>query len=105
MLEPYGAFNTPSYLLLCEGSVSHFLGILAGALGEREAARAHLEQAITHNETMGFTPFALRSRVELAALLADRDRDRSRGIAGRALRAAEELGMKPLADRARALAD
>jgi DNA-binding winged helix-turn-helix (wHTH) protein len=105
MLQPYGAFNTPSYLLLCEGSVAHFLGILAGALGETAAAVAHLEQAIAHNEAMGFVPFALRSTVELAAALAESDRDRSRDLAGQALKAAEELGMKPLAQRARALTD
>jgi hypothetical protein len=103
MLRSYGAFNTPSYLLLCEGSVAHFLGILAGALGKAEAAGEHLEQAIAHNEAMGFVPFALRSRVELAALLVSSDRDRSRALAEHALKAAEELGMEPLAGRARAL--
>jgi hypothetical protein len=103
LLTPYARFNTPTYLLLCQGSVAHFLGRLAATLGDEEEAAQMLELAVDHNLEMGFTPFAARSRVALAELLARSAPERARRIAREALSTAEAIGMVPLAARARAV--
>jgi len=86
------------------GSVAHYLGMLAAALGRGDEAAAHLEQAAGAHERLGAVPWALRSRYELARLrLADpRQRDAAAAELADVGREAEKLGMAGLAHDAQA---
>ena len=53
LLAPYANFNTPNVLLYYEGSVSHFLGVLAVYLKRDDAVQAHFDHALTMNEQLG----------------------------------------------------
>jgi DNA-binding CsgD family transcriptional regulator len=57
--------------LVCLGSVSRVLGLLAGVLADRSAAVAHLRSSLARHEAMGARPLTARTRVELARLLRD----------------------------------
>jgi tetratricopeptide (TPR) repeat protein len=69
-LLPYAHHNTPNVLLFYEGSVSHFLGLLAELLGLTERVQGHFEAAIAMNERLGARPQLARSRYELGRWLA-----------------------------------
>ena len=90
---------------ICLGSVWHYLGLAARAAGEREPARAALERAVRANAVAGAGPALARSKLELAALLADdlEQRERAHGLAEQALAACERIGMRTWAERARGL--
>ena len=64
LLAPYSQFNTMSLLLLHEGSVSHFLGMLAAYLDNDADAAQHFDDAIAMNERMGWRPQLERTRRE-----------------------------------------
>jgi DNA-binding SARP family transcriptional activator/class 3 adenylate cyclase len=53
----------------------HFLGMLAGATGRVEQARAHLEKAIGIHDLVGAPLFRAESQIELARLELDEDND------------------------------
>lgn len=55
--------------LVCLGSVSRALGLLAGVLGDHMTAEAHLRRALVVHEAMGARPLTARTRVELAQRL------------------------------------
>jgi hypothetical protein len=58
-LRPYGhRVVTVGRGAFCAGSASLALGLLAGTLGDRDAATAHLEQAVRGNEALGAVPYA-----------------------------------------------
>jgi DNA-binding CsgD family transcriptional regulator len=84
--------------VLCLGSVSRALGLLATVVGDREAAREHLRFALEKHEAMGARPLAARTRVEFVHLL--RDDEAAAAEADELLRsaaaAATELGMAQL---------
>lgn len=107
LLAPYAGFNTPSTLLLYEGSVARFLGHLAGCLGRAALMHEHFEAAFEMNTRMGARPLAARTLLEHARWLArgssTADKARARELAERAIEHAEPLGMEPLAHRARQL--
>jgi DNA-binding CsgD family transcriptional regulator len=52
--------------LLCLGSVSRVLGLLAAVLGYRSHAAGYLRSAIETHDQMGARPLAARTRLELA---------------------------------------
>jgi hypothetical protein len=54
--------------IVFRGAVAHHLGVLAAALGEAAAARAHLERAVAAHERLGARAWARRSRQELERL-------------------------------------
>jgi hypothetical protein len=64
LLAPYPHFNTMSLLLLHEGSVSHFLGMLGAYLENGAAAAQHFDDALAMNERMGWRPQLERTRRE-----------------------------------------
>jgi DNA-binding CsgD family transcriptional regulator len=89
------------------GPVELWLGIAAHHLGRVDAAVTDLEraaQACQHNGAVGFE---VEADVELAAVLARRNRpgdaDRTRSLATRAANQAATLGMGPFVDRAKGL--
>ena len=88
----------------CLGSVQLCLGIAALATGRPDTAIRHLRTAVAVNDDAGFAPFAAQARYRLAAALHTRGRtadlDEAVGLAVEAHRAAEHLGMAPLAARA-----
>jgi hypothetical protein len=61
--------------IVFRGAVDHHLGVLAAALGEPAAARAHLEQALAAHQRLGARAWADRSRRELERLAAAPDPD------------------------------
>ena len=83
------------------GPVAHFLGLLAASMGRAEEARRHFDAALSIAGTMGARPTIARIQLELARLIVDPERSRTH--ATEALEIADELGMRGLADRARAL--
>ena len=97
LLAPYGdqtpafAFGTPS------GCVSHFLGIIAGALGDYDEADGHFAVAETIH-VRGVAPaWAARTRLEWARMLLARrqpgDAERAAELLGQALTTARDLGL------------
>lgn len=59
--------------LVCLGSVSRALGLLAGVVGDYPAAESHLRRSLTVHEAMGARPLMARTRVELAQVLSTSD--------------------------------
>lgn len=100
LLSPYPQFFVASLSCHCHGAVSHFLGILARTLGDRERALAHFEVALVEQEKRGLHPQLAHTRHELARMLADstvdKDRDRALRLTRAAHETACELGMEPL---------
>jgi DNA-binding CsgD family transcriptional regulator len=84
--------------LVCLGSVSRVLGLLAGVLADRSTAVAHLRNSLASHEAMGARPLTARNRVELARLLRD-DNTAAAEVAEQVTQArvtATELGMARL---------
>jgi hypothetical protein len=89
----------------CWGSAHGALGALAAARGDDDAAERHLERAIAENHRLGARVWAITWQQELAALRLERGRDRdgrAREQLAQALAAAEQIGMRHVAARARA---
>jgi DNA-binding CsgD family transcriptional regulator len=94
-LLPYAGYYlaSGSGSLLCAGSVSRPLGVLAAAHGRADAAERHLAEAIAMDDRLGAVPYRTLSQVELADVLAERAPARARAVAREAARAARRLGM------------
>jgi DNA-binding winged helix-turn-helix (wHTH) protein/tetratricopeptide (TPR) repeat protein len=94
--------------IACYGSAARYLGLLAGALERWDEASAHFEEALEMHGRMGTRPFIAETEADYSRVLLARgrarDRERARELAGRAAAIAEELGMRPLAAEAGALA-
>jgi class 3 adenylate cyclase len=90
--------------VFCSGAVSGYLGMLAAIMGRTVEAALHFETAIAMNERMDARPrLALVQHAYGQMLLAGGEAgERARGLAlvGRALDAAQTLGMKRLVERA-----
>jgi tetratricopeptide (TPR) repeat protein len=82
----------------CLGAVSHYLGILAAALGRWEAAAGHLAEAVATSGRAGAVPFLALSRHEYARAL------RARGAPGDRELAEEQLAQATATARALGLA-
>jgi DNA-binding CsgD family transcriptional regulator len=86
------------------GPVELWLGIAAHHLGRVDAAVTDLERAARSCQHNGAVGFEVEADVELAVVLARRDRpgdaDRARSLATRAANQAATLGMRPFVDRA-----
>ena len=82
ILEPHRDRNVMIGLAACWGSTERFLGLLAGAFGDLDAAASHFERAIARNAEGGIDSMFEMVRREYADLL-----DR-RGAPGDAERAA-----------------
>ncbi len=100
LLRPYPHHNTPNGFQYCLGSVSYFLGLLAGLLGRDHDAAGHLEDALSMNLRMGYAPQMARTQAALGELLSESRRAADTARAGAFLAAAEatarRLDMAPL---------
>jgi len=107
LLARYPDYYAGHYAYYCEGSVPHLLGILANALGRRDAAIAHLELGLSMNEKAGLAPRAAEARTLLAKSLLQSesplDRERAIKLCEEALNASKKLGMRMLSREAGAL--
>ena len=75
----------------CFGSCERYLGLLAAARREWDAAEAHFEAAIAANAAAGIVSMERMTRDDLIALLEARgDRDRAEALRGEALPAPTE---------------
>ncbi len=91
------------------GSVARYLGLVAKAIGDLDAAAEHLAHAVESNESAGALAWAAHVRQELAEALLARgasgDRRQALELSTRARSDAESLGMGVVARRARELED
>jgi DNA-binding CsgD family transcriptional regulator len=88
----------------CYGAADRYLGMLATAGGDLDAADAHFEAAMALNRRMGADTWVAHTAYEHArALLAAGQRDRAGRLAGEAVALAQHIGMPTLLARARAL--
>jgi DNA-binding CsgD family transcriptional regulator len=86
--------------LLCVGSVSRLLGVLAVALGRPADAERHLTESIAMDDRIGALPYRTLAEVELAGVLADTHPARAGALAKHAATTARRLGMAPSLRRA-----
>jgi DNA-binding winged helix-turn-helix (wHTH) protein/tetratricopeptide (TPR) repeat protein len=107
LLSPYPAHNTPDMSGYYLGSVSHFLGLLAGALGRNDEALAFLQRALEHNRAMGYRAGTVRTLLALAEI--EQRGGQTTSARARRLAARDEaraLGMRSTLERVEAaLAD
>jgi hypothetical protein len=61
LLAPYAELNTPSQMGYYLGSVAHFLGLLADALGRDVRADEYFEAALLRNRAMGYRAGVVRT--------------------------------------------
>jgi DNA-binding winged helix-turn-helix (wHTH) protein/tetratricopeptide (TPR) repeat protein len=107
LLSPYPNHNTPDLMLIHQGSVSHYLGLLAAATGRDNRVEEHFESAIAMNERIEHLPQLARTFYEYARWLRARPeasaRDRGQAFARRSTELSHRLGMTWLYERARVL--
>jgi hypothetical protein len=110
LLAPYArhvvAFTAP-HPVVCLGSASFYLGLLATARSKWKEAAGHFEAAIAAHDRLGAGPLLARSRYEYARMLLARspatDRSRALGLLERALATADTLRMAAMAEGIRTL--
>jgi tetratricopeptide (TPR) repeat protein len=107
LLSPYADRCVVIGALLCQGSASRPLGLLATTLSRLDDAARHFEHALTMNTRIRSPLWIAHTQHDYARMLLLRDgpgdRDRARKLLREALVAAHELGLKALADKARRL--
>jgi DNA-binding SARP family transcriptional activator/tetratricopeptide (TPR) repeat protein len=81
LASSYGALNAVDVAEGFMGSISRYLGLLAGQLGRVEEAAAHFEQALEMNERMGARPWLAYAQHDYARLLLIRDEPEARARA------------------------
>jgi class 3 adenylate cyclase/tetratricopeptide (TPR) repeat protein len=88
---------------VCVGAAAHYLGLLAGTMGEWHKAAAHFEAAQAMNEQMKAWPRLANTRLAYARTLLARgrneDRLRASELRSMAVAAAERMGMKSILQR------
>ena len=72
---------TAGVAAVCYGAASRYLGMLAGVLGEFDAAEAHFEHALDMNRRIGSDPYLGHTEAEYALLLR---RQKGKGVSKRA---------------------
>jgi tetratricopeptide (TPR) repeat protein len=107
LLRPWAAFNVADHPEGMRGSVSRYLGILVTTTKSWDDARAHFEDALEMNDSMGFGPWLARTQEDYARMLLERcqsgDAERANQLFDQALSTYRELGMaRPLARAAEA---
>jgi predicted ATPase/DNA-binding CsgD family transcriptional regulator len=89
--------------VVCYGSASRYLGLLATAMRQWEEAEGHFEEAAAMNARMGARPWLAHTQHDYAVMLLARqrpgDRERADPLRHQALAIARELGMYALEQR------
>jgi eukaryotic-like serine/threonine-protein kinase len=108
LLRPYAgtAVVVRAPAAACVGPADHYLGLLAGSMGDLALAEVHHEAALRLARRMGSPPFVAAAEVELARTLRRRRRAGDEERVALLLRSAEEsalaMGLRRLADLAAA---
>jgi tetratricopeptide (TPR) repeat protein len=109
-LLPYRAqviAATMPHPVVCLGSASFYLGLLATLTSQSAEAINHFEAAVVAHQRLGARPLLARTRYEYARMLLARgqatDRRRAAELLDQALAAASALGMAAVAEGARTL--
>ncbi|MFC4586971.1 ATP-binding protein [Sphaerisporangium corydalis] len=104
LLRPYA--HRPAFLIFavaCMGSVSRYLGLLATATEDWEAADQHFRDAADGNRRLGARPYQVYTAAEHGRMLLRRgrpsDRHQARTLLAHALHDAQRLGMAGLVRR------
>jgi DNA-binding SARP family transcriptional activator len=106
MLSPYADRCVVVTALLCWGSASRPLGLLASTLSRHEAAERHFEHALTMDSQIGSPLLIAHTQLDYADMLVGRNQAGDHRKALQLLNqepTAEQLGLTVLADRARSL--
>jgi DNA-binding SARP family transcriptional activator/tetratricopeptide (TPR) repeat protein len=107
LLLPYADRCVIHFALLCQGSASRALGLLATTLSRYDDAARHFEQALTMNAQIRSPLWIAHTQHDYAHMLLLRcdcgDRDKAREVLEEALATAQQLGLTALASKARAL--
>ena len=77
----------------CMGPADHYLGLLAGTMGDLSLAEVHHEAALRLARRMGSPPFVAAAEVALARTLRQRRRDGDEERVAMLLRSAEEAAL------------
>ncbi|WP_041830183.1 helix-turn-helix domain-containing protein [Actinoplanes missouriensis] len=81
----------------CHGAMDRSLGVIAAAIGEREAAERHLADAVAMEDRIGAVAFAAQARVAYAEVVRTCDGRRAHTLAAAALATARRLGLTAVA--------
>jgi DNA-binding SARP family transcriptional activator/tetratricopeptide (TPR) repeat protein len=107
LLMPYADRCVITYALLCQGSASRSLGLLATTMSRFDEATQHFEHALEMNARIKAPIWIAHTQHDYARMLVLRDALGDRNKAVELLRAAlapaERLGLKALADKIRSL--
>jgi hypothetical protein len=108
LLKPFETRNVTTPQAVFAGPVARFLGILAAARMDWEAASSHFERARAAAARMNAPPVLVRVNLDEAAMLARRDGDGDRAraleLVGEARPIAAELGLERISEQLEALA-
>jgi tetratricopeptide (TPR) repeat protein len=103
LLLPFARCNVMLPPLVCFGSTSHFLGILAATVGCHEDARRHFDEALSMNRSAGAEHWVAHTHVQYAEMLLrfgdPADQPAARAFLSGARQAAERLGLITLCAR------
>ena len=104
LLLPYADMTvTTGVTTVCNGAAGRYLGMLAGVLGDRQAAERHFETALAINTRMRAAPWLAHSRHDYATMLRrygrHADTSRIEALRNAALEDARRLGMVALEAR------
>jgi tetratricopeptide (TPR) repeat protein len=107
LLSPYADHCVVTFSLLCAGSVSRPLGLLATTLSRYEVAARHFEQALKMNAQIRSPLWIARTQHDYAHMLVVRnkpgDEEKALELVNGALDTAQRLGLPAFADKARRL--
>jgi tetratricopeptide (TPR) repeat protein len=99
LLLPWATLNVSDHPEGIRGSVSRYLGALAGVLERWDESVAHFERALTANQAMRFPPWYARTCEDFAKMLRRRggegDEGQAQRLASTANATYRELGMQP----------
>ena len=108
LLLPYARYlAVEKGALICLGSVSWYLGLLAHTVGRWDDAIRHLEDSLSTHTRLGSPPWIANAQWALAAALVARDepgdRERAAELLVEVLQTTQQLGMRRLQREAHAL--
>ncbi|HEX8157837.1 MAG TPA: hypothetical protein VF526_10675, partial [Solirubrobacteraceae bacterium] len=107
LLLPYAERCVVTFALLCQGSASRHLGLLATTMSRYDDAVRHFEQALKMNAQIRSPLLVAHTQHDYAHMLLTRgrprDHDKALLLLKQALATAEQLGLKALAAKARPL--
>ena len=98
-LRPYADYYVMGVSLNCQGSVHHYLGNLARALGDAQSALTHLTHGVEQNRNAGLITWMIHNQFDLAKLLLApgpvQDQARGQQLQAATAKHAQSLGMRP----------